>query len=75
MDYPRLMWGPTGDEVTVQTLSEQETREAAGYRAFPPDSLQAADVPPVEEPEPEPAPDPDPKHDATSGHHVRRAKG
>ena len=52
-DYPKLMWGKSGDEITVHTPEEQKAMASEGYRltqeAF---TLKE----PVEPDEPEPIP-------------------
>ena len=68
-DYPRLMWGPHGDEVTVCSAAEQEMRQSDGYRL-----TQAERAPePVPAPEPEPVPEPEPNIDWPSNHRRKRS--
>lgn len=45
-DYPKLMWSPAGEEITVTSLAEQKVMATEGYRLT--QDKQAA------EPEPEP---------------------
>ena len=63
VEYPRLMWSATGEEITVKDAEEQAAKEAEGYRL--------TTAPPAEVPEPEPEPEDGPTfggpQDATFG--------